>query len=46
MFGRAEAVRKEPSLHEEADGMSIDQLIALLALIVMIIGLAVNKGKS
>ena len=29
-----------------AGGMTIDQLIALLALIVMIIGLAMNKGKS
>lgn len=31
---------------EEAGGMTVDQLIALLGLIVMIIGLAVNKGKS
>ncbi|MFC7678450.1 hypothetical protein [Paenibacillus sp. GCM10028914] len=33
-------------LSREAAAMTIDQLIALLALIVMIIGLAVNKSKS
>lgn len=42
-----ETAGQEPSLKQrEAGGMTIDQLIALLALIVMIIGLVANKGKS